>query len=94
MPHPEMETLKNYEKSLRPAMQPVYPSTELLSSRGISNRVLYNLMENLFSESQNYIVETLPKNILETLNYYQKKKRLPTSIFLKINTYFQGLNID
>ena len=61
MPHPEMETLKNYEKSLRPAMQPVYPSTELLSSRGISNRVLYNLMENLFSDSQNYIIETLPK---------------------------------
>lgn len=76
MPHPEMETLKNYEKSLRPAMQPVYPSTELLSSRGISNRVLYNLMENLFSESQNYIVETLPKNILETLKLLSKKEAL------------------
>jgi len=76
MPHPEMETLKNYEKSLRPAMQPVYPSTELLSSRGISNRVLYNLMENLFSDSQNYIIETLPKNILETLKLLSKKEAL------------------
>ena len=76
MPHPEMETLKNYEKSLRPAMQPVYPSTELLTSRGISNRVLYNLMENLYSESQNYVVETLPKNILETLKLLSKKEAL------------------
>ena len=76
MPHPEMETLKNYEKSLRPAMQPVYTSTELLSSRGISNRVLYNLMENLFSDSQNYIIETLPKNILETLKLLSKKEAL------------------
>ena len=76
MPHPEMETLKNYEKSLRPAMQPVYPSTELLSSRGISNRVINNLMENLFAESKNYIVETLPINILETLKLLSKKEAL------------------
>lgn len=76
MPHPELETLKNYEKSLRPAMQPVYPSTELLSSRGISNRVINNLMENLFAESKNYIVETLPINILETLKLLSKKEAL------------------
>ncbi len=76
MAHPEMETLKNYEKSLRPAMQPVYPSTELLSSRGISNRVINNLMENLFAESKNYIVETLPINILETLKLLSKKEAL------------------
>ena len=76
MPHPEMETLKNYEKSLRPAMQPVYPSTELLSSRGISNRVINNLMENLFAESKNYIVETLPINILEDLKLLSKEEAL------------------
>ncbi len=76
MPHPELETLKNYEKSLRPAMQPVYPSTELLSSRGISNRVINNLMENLFAESKHYIVETLSINILEDLKLLSKKEAL------------------
>ena len=64
MPHPEMETLKTYEKKLRPVMQPVYPSTELLYSRGISNRVMFGIMENLFFESKDYIFETLPKDVL------------------------------
>ena len=30
MPHPEMELLSEYKKKVQTAMQPVYPSTELL----------------------------------------------------------------
>lgn len=33
MPHPEMELLADYKKNLRTAMQPVYPSTELLQKK-------------------------------------------------------------
>ncbi len=76
MPHPEMETLKTYEKKLRPVMQPVYPSTELLSSRGISNRVMFGIMENLFFESKDYIFETLPKDVLESYHLLSKKEAL------------------
>lgn len=48
MPHPDMELLEVHEKSIRSAMQPVYPSTEKLSNSGITNRVLNGLMQQLF----------------------------------------------
>ena len=35
MAHPEIELMSEHEKSLRSAMQPVYPSTETLTNRGI-----------------------------------------------------------
>jgi ATP-dependent DNA helicase RecG len=76
MPHPEMELLSEYEKNIKPAMQPVYPSTELLTSRGISNRVVNTLMQQLFLDAKNSITETLPKSILETLKLLSKKDAL------------------
>src|SRR5690606_22848930 len=45
MPHPEMELLEAHEKSIRSAMQPVYPSTEKLTNSGVTNRVLNTLMQ-------------------------------------------------
>ena len=76
MPHPEMELLTEYEKSLRPVMQPVYPSTEKLIARGLSNRVVNSMMQNLFLETKNSIAETLPNNILESLKLIAKKEAL------------------
>ncbi|MDH3323440.1 MAG: ATP-dependent DNA helicase RecG, partial [Flavobacteriaceae bacterium] len=40
MPHPEMELVSEYKRSLRTVMQPVYPSTEKLQNKGITNRVM------------------------------------------------------
>ena len=40
MAHPEMELLAEHQKGLKIAMQPIYPSTEKLSAKGITNRVL------------------------------------------------------
>ena len=48
--HPDLELLEEHEKSLRVAMQPVYPSTEKLTNRGITNRVVNVLMQTLFQE--------------------------------------------
>ncbi len=76
MPHPEMELLTEYEKSLRPVMQPVYPSTETLIARGISNRVINSIMQQLFLEAKNNIVETLPNYLLETLKLLPKNEAL------------------
>ena len=76
MPHPEMELLTEYEKSLRPVMQPVYPSTEKLIARGLSNRVINSMMQHLFLETKNSIAETLPNNILESLKLIAKKEAL------------------
>ena len=59
MPHPEMELLEDYKKNLRSAMQPIYPSTEKLSNKGISNRVISKLMQQLFTETKGIFFNTI-----------------------------------
>ena len=76
MPHPEMELLDAHEKSIRSAMQPVYPSTEKLGNSGVTNRVINGLMQQLFVESKNAFAETLSKPLLEQLKLASKKEAL------------------
>ncbi len=76
MAHPETELLTEHEQSLRSAMQPVYPSTEALSNRGISNRVINKMMQQLFVETQAKFNETLPGYLLEELKLIPKNAAL------------------
>lgn len=76
MPHPEMELLEDHKKSLRSAMQPVYPSTEKLSNKGITNKVVNVLMQTLFLEAKSHLHESLSKPIIETLKLMPKREAL------------------
>ena len=76
MSHPEIEVLSEHEQSLRSAMQPVYPSTEMLANKGISNRVINKLMQQLFQETQTLFGETLPNYLLAELKLIPKKTAL------------------
>jgi len=76
MAHPEIEILSEHEQSLRSAMQPVYPSTEMLSNRGITNRVINKLMQKLFEETQALFTETLPDYLMNELKLVSKKEAL------------------
>lgn len=76
MAHPEIELLSEHEKSLRSAMQPVYPSTETLTNRGISNRTINKMMLQLFTETHSLYVETLPTYLLQELLLISKKDAL------------------
>ncbi|TDE02613.1 ATP-dependent DNA helicase RecG [Flavobacterium hiemivividum] len=76
MAHPEIEAMSEHEKSLRSAMQAVYPSTETLNNRGISNRVINKLMQQLFLETQTLFTETLPDYLLQDLQLIPKKAAL------------------
>ena len=76
MAHPEMELLSEHQQNLRLAMQPVYPSTEKLSNRGISNKVMFKMMQQLFSETHNLFSETLPDYLLSDLKLISKKEAL------------------
>jgi ATP-dependent DNA helicase RecG len=76
MPHPEMELLEDYKKNLRSAMQPVYPSTEKLSNKGISNRVISKLMQQLFTETKGKFTETLSENLISELKLISKSDAL------------------
>lgn len=74
--HPELELVSEHKKSLRSNMQAVYPSTELLVKKGITNRVMFKIMQNLFLEIKNKIEETLSEDIIDKLNLYSKKEAL------------------
>ena len=76
MPHPELELVTEYEKSLQTVMQPVYPSTEMLSKRGITNRVMAKIMQNLFLEVNGKFQETLSDQIINELKFISKNDAL------------------
>jgi ATP-dependent DNA helicase RecG len=76
MAHPEIELVTEHEQSLRSAMQPVYPSTETLTNRGISNRVVNKLIQQLFQETQALFSETLPLYLIDELKLISKKAAL------------------
>ncbi|SHG38701.1 ATP-dependent DNA helicase RecG [Flavobacterium micromati] len=76
MAHPEIELMIEHKQSLRSAMQPVYPSTETLTNRGVSNKVINKMMQTLFLETQNLFAETLPNYLIAELKLISKKEAL------------------
>ncbi|MGB5378841.1 ATP-dependent DNA helicase RecG [Muriicola sp.] len=76
MPHPEMDLLTDHEQGLRITMQPIYPSTEKLSNKGISNRVQSNLVKQLFTEANASFPETLSDQVLNELKLLSRKEAL------------------
>ena len=72
MPHPELETLEEHERNLVGNIQPIYPSSEKLVKKGITNKVFRKLIETLFSEIGNVFYETLPIEMLENLKLLSK----------------------
>lgn len=76
MAHPEMELLEEHKTTLRSAMQPVYPSTEKLNNKGVTNKVINKMMMQLFSETHHLFSETLSDSIIEELKLIPKKEAL------------------
>ncbi|MES2747855.1 MAG: ATP-dependent DNA helicase RecG [Bacteroidota bacterium] len=74
MAHPEMELLEEHKASLRSAMQPVYPSTEKLTQRGITNKVVNKMMQQLFVEIKTIFTETLPSYLINELKLLPKNE--------------------
>jgi len=75
MPHPEIEELEKAKTKSDVKMHPVYPSTEKLSKRGISNRMISTLMFGLLEQSGNFS-ETLPSSIIADLKLMTKTEAM------------------
>ncbi len=76
MPHPEMELLKDYKRKIQSSMQPVYPSTEKLANKNVSNKVVRSYIEDLLFKIGNSIDESLPSYILQEHNLLGKRESL------------------
>lgn len=70
--HPEIEEAELFEQSVVGAMQPVYPSTEKLSSRGLNSRGIEKLLRVLVPQVEVAIVENLA---LDTLKQFRLMPR-------------------
>ncbi len=76
MPHPDIETTEEHKKGLSSGIQPIYPSTEKLSNKGISNRIVGKIIQNLFLETKGNFIETLSENLISELQLLSKKEAL------------------
>ena len=74
MPHPEMETVDEHKKSLQSALQPVYPSSEKLSQKNISNRSITKMMQQVFLETHHLFKEVFPENLINELRLLPKNE--------------------
>lgn len=74
--HPELELLQEHKASLRSAMQPVYPSTEKLANKGVTNRAVNKMMQQIFVETKALFTETLPQYLLDELKLVSKNEAL------------------
>jgi len=76
MPHPDMETKEEHESNLRSSMQAIYPSTEKLSNKGITNRVITKIMQQLFLETKGKYLESLTVELCSKLKLISKSEAL------------------
>ncbi|WP_178984248.1 ATP-dependent DNA helicase RecG [Winogradskyella helgolandensis] len=76
MPHPEIELQSEHESNLRSAMQAIYPSTEKLSNKGVTNKVVTNVMQQLFLDTKGRFIETLPDSVMSELKLIPKSEAL------------------
>ncbi|CEN43491.1 ATP-dependent DNA helicase RecG [Capnocytophaga canis] len=83
MPHPEMDLVTDYNKTMGNSIQPIYPSTEKLVKRGVTNKVIRQLILHIFEQVGDVFYENLPENILNSLNLISKKEALHNIHFPK-----------
>lgn len=86
MPHPEMELLSEHEKNLKVMMQPVYPSTEKLANKGITNRVISKMMQQLLLDTKARFYDTLSEEIRTDLQLISKSEAMLNIHFPKDQT--------
>ncbi|MGB0892020.1 MAG: ATP-dependent DNA helicase RecG [Flavobacteriaceae bacterium] len=74
--HPEIELVSKYKQKIQMSMEPVYPSTEKLSNKGISQKAIRTIIQNLFKSIYGKIEESLPDYFLKEYSLLNKKESL------------------
>jgi ATP-dependent DNA helicase RecG len=76
MPHPEMDLLVDFKRKIQTGMQAVYRSTEQLGNKGVSNRVISQMIEALLKENYGKFVENLPQFLVDKHQLVDKNTAL------------------
>ena len=83
IPHPEMDPESEFIKRPSQKLKPIYPSTESLLSKGMSQRVILNLLINLFNEFKTDLGESLPDCLIKKYNFIGKHEAIRNIHFPK-----------
>ena len=76
MPHPELELEQNFQKNLKISFYPIYPSTEKLINKGISQKVIQKMVVQLLQSQSQAFSETLPTALLNQYKLISKNQAL------------------
>lgn len=74
--HPEIELLETHKNKGRIPLQPVYPSSDKLVRKGVSNTLLMKSIYQLLSTSKSVFIENLPKLICEDLKLMDRAEAM------------------
>jgi ATP-dependent DNA helicase RecG len=92
--HPEIEVFSNEKNGGKPFLEPVYPSTEKLKSRGLGGRQIAKLTQALFvALREKDVPEILPASIIQQLQLMPRFRAFSAVHFPPDTaTYQQALN--
>jgi ATP-dependent DNA helicase RecG len=87
MPHPEIEAEENKEAETR--LKPIYPSSEKLSKRGLTQKFFQNVLKNICKEIPNLIQENLPEYMIRHYQFLSRQHTFLNIHFPKNQQYFE-----
>lgn len=76
MAHPDIEVYETHKSRPQLAMTPIYPSTEQLAKRQITNKFIVRCMQQLFSEIAGSFTETLPQQLMHSQLLVDKNRAM------------------
>lgn len=76
MPHPELELERNFQTNLKISFYPIYPSTEKLINKGLSQKVIQKMVVQLLQLQTTPFSESLPSALLNQYKLIPKDTAL------------------
>jgi len=71
--HPDVDLASDESIKLNSVLQPVYPSTEKLKSKGLDSKGILKLQEALIPQLQHKIDETLPASLIDRYKFISRE---------------------
>ncbi len=71
--HPDVDLASDESVKLNSVLQPVYPSTEKLKSKGLDSKGILKLQEVLIPQLQNKVDETLPDSLINKYKFISRE---------------------
>ena len=87
MAHPEVEPVENREQDTR--LRPIYPSSEKLTKRGLSQKIFQNVLRTICIEIPSLIKENLPDYLVKALKLMPRQEAYLNIHFPKDKMHFE-----